>query len=539
MNESIKFRIKNFRSLKDIEIFLKPNIFLFGSNGSGKSSLLKAVSFFSNYVFNVLNYNLLYTDPYVYLVKSALKLNEYSIFNSYGDIVNNNDTSKKIEFITTVFNQETIIRKLSDIPKSVFIDQIVLSAEEIDYLIKFTKDNAKSKPDLDIFSTDYSQKSTEPINYRISFIFGNSKHDYDLLERICFEDIDEKFTFSFIPKLISSEVNMYPHLESQVDFSEEIEGSYLIKEFLESHLSIIPLFKLTDWDSINRNIVEKDIIREINSYFARKERNPGDDYFNHLSDIDKKLLYEKILRISDKLFIHIPIKINSVFSSLVYVPSIRELPKNSYQLSGGRFSEGDYLGIPKRLHEDLFRPTLKEEINKTFKDHFNLAENIDLLMEELSGCIITRNISNGSISNLSNASSGVQQLLPIVCFLLDDHPNSLFLCEQPELHLHPKLQTLLASFLVKKYKWSKVKIIETHSEHIIRKIQVLIAENELRKDDLAVYYFNKDEKSGTTSIKEFELEDNGFFKEPWPNGFFDDASDLAYSLLEAQIRRNN
>ena len=77
-------------------------------------------------------------------------------------------------------------------------------------------------------------------------------------------------------------------------------------------------------------------------------------------------------------------------------------------------------------------------------------------------------------------------------------------------------------------------IIETHSEHIIRKVQVLIANGKLDKDRVAVYYFDKDEKSGITSVRKMELEDNGFFKEPWPDGFFDDSFNLSMELLTAK-----
>ena len=69
---------------------------------------------------------------------------------------------------------------------------------------------------------------------------------------------------------------------------------------------------------------------------------------------------------------------------------------------------------------------------------------------------------------------------------------------------------------------------------MIRKIQVLIAKGDIDKNRVAVYYFNKDEKSGTTSIKEMEMEENGFFKEPWPDGFFDDSYNLARELIYAR-----
>jgi len=73
--------------------------------------------------------------------------------------------------------------------------------------------------------------------------------------------------------------------------------------------------------------------------------------------------------------------------------------------------------------------------------------------------------------------------------------------------------------------------IETHSEHLIRKIQVLIANGELDRDKVSVMYFDNNE--GSTKIKKMEIEENGFFKEPWPYGFFDDSANLSWELLTA------
>jgi len=144
--------------------------------------------------------------------------------------------------------------------------------------------------------------------------------------------------------------------------------------------------------------------------------------------------------------------------------------------------------------------------------------------------------------NLANESSGLIQLVPILLSLAD---NSLLSVEQPELHLHPKLQAAFADVLMVAERFNNNKylnkksiydkddfvLIETHSEHIIRKIQVLIAKGKLDREKIAVYYFDKTE--GTTKVKKMEIEENGFFNEPWPNGFFDDSANLSWELLTA------
>jgi predicted ATPase len=71
-------------------------------------------------------------------------------------------------------------------------------------------------------------------------------------------------------------------------------------------------------------------------------------------------------------------------------------------------------------------------------------------------------------------------------------------------------------------------LIETHSEHMIRRLQVLIANGELSNDDVAIYYVDKN-RLGNSFVKEYKINERGFFIEPWPEGFFDSTSK---SLME-------
>ncbi len=81
-----KIRIKNFKCLEDFEIDVKDINLLFGANGTGKSSFLKALM----YLFKNLNHG-----KYYDLVFS---LNEYVNLENYESVVTNNDISKQIEF---------------------------------------------------------------------------------------------------------------------------------------------------------------------------------------------------------------------------------------------------------------------------------------------------------------------------------------------------------------------------------------------------------------------------------------------------------
>ena len=80
-------------------------------------------------------------------------------------------------------------------------------------------------------------------------------------------------------------------------------------------------------------------------------------------------------------------------------------------------------------------------------------------------------------------------------------------------------------------------IIETHSEHLIRKLQVLIAKGELAREKVGVWYFKK--VNGITKVEKMEIDENGLFKNDWPDGFFDDSTDLTMELFEALRKRKN
>lgn len=88
--------------------------------------------------------------------------------------------------------------------------------------------------------------------------------------------------------------------------------------------------------------------------------------------------------------------------------------------------------------------------------------------------------------------------------------------EQPELHLHPAAQADLADLFVNcvlEGNNGKRIVIETHSEHLIRKLQVLIADknNMFTNEMIKIYYVDKD-KQGIAHVEEMKILPNGKFQ---------------------------
>ena len=86
---------------------------------------------------------------------------------------------------------------------------------------------------------------------------------------------------------------------------------------------------------------------------------------------------------------------------------------------------------------------------------------------------------------------------------------SLLIAEQPEIHLHPNAQTRLADLFIDIASENKKLLIETHSEHILMRIQRRIAEKAIPCSDVAVYYCEP--TSEGTTVKRIGLDGFGRF----------------------------
>ena len=157
---------------------------------------------------------------------------------------------------------------------------------------------------------------------------------------------------------------------------------------------------------------------------------------------------------------------------------------------------------------------------------------------------------NGVESNLIDVGFGISQVLPIISEVCtsslkrnrrsDLDINNIILVEQPELHLHPAAQARLADLFAMCISANENSrfIIETHSEHLISKLQVLIADENcaLTSDMVQILYVDKNE-NGEAFVQEMKIKENGKFVEEWPSGFFDQGYTLARQLAKASMQR--
>ena len=99
----------------------------------------------------------------------------------------------------------------------------------------------------------------------------------------------------------------------------------------------------------------------------------------------------------------------------------------------------------------------------------------------------------GPYRNLIDVGYGVSQVLPLVTELLREDAPSVFLLQQPEVHLHPSAQAALGSLFCQIANAERQLIIETHSDYILDRIRMDIRDNAsaLTPDDVSVLFFER------------------------------------------------
>lgn len=124
----------------------------------------------------------------------------------------------------------------------------------------------------------------------------------------------------------------------------------------------------------------------------------------------------------------------------------------------------------------------------------------------------------GPAFNLVDVGYGVSQVLPIVVDLLQSKKGSMFLLQQPEVHLHPRAQAELGSLMCQLVRSEgKSFVVETHSDYLLDRVRMDVRDRKgIRSGDVVILYFER--KGGQVEISDLRLDDAGNIVEP-PAGY--------------------
>ena len=136
---------------------------------------------------------------------------------------------------------------------------------------------------------------------------------------------------------------------------------------------------------------------------------------------------------------------------------------------------------------------------------------------------------SGVTVSFEDAGTGLSQMLPILANLaLFDSPTSnssvkedrVLVIEQPELHLHPRMQAKLMDLIIDvafRQSYTGSLILETHSEAMLMRLQRRIFERKIKVEDVSINFIEAIQ--GSSVLTQLRLDEDGSFKDRWPSSF--------------------
>lgn len=245
------------------------------------------------------------------------------------------------------------------------------------------------------------------------------------------------------------------------------------------------------------------------------------------------------------------VEYEAMMDRLYYLGPLREYPKREYHWAGA--SPND-VGVRGERTVDAILAATAQNLRRSLgykKKTKSFEEMIAYWLMQL-GLISSFRIERiGTDTNLYRAKVkrdqystealltdvgfGVSQVLPALVLLYYVPEGSTVLMEQPEIHLHPSVQSGLADVILTVAQTRNLQIIvESHSEHLLRRFQRRVADETASADDVKLYFV--EQAKGAAILSDLRLNMFGEV-ENWPDHFFGDELGEIGAIKTASLRR--
>lgn len=225
----------------------------------------------------------------------------------------------------------------------------------------------------------------------------------------------------------------------------------------------------------------------------------------------------------------------STLRGVEFIGAMRRPPERTYVNTGvaGQRVGADGRNWPGLLALDSARRAAGRSPLRKWFSEAGLAGNIAVtwLSDRHYEIRVTHPVS-GEIANVADVGQGTSQVLPVIVGGSRLREGSVYIVEEPEIHLHPRAQAALGDFFVNLSLDGVQCLVETHSEYLILRIQQRIADGSLSADQVLFYYASS--HSDGKRIRALHLDDSAAFREQIPGGFFPQRLEEARKLVEAR-----
>jgi predicted ATPase len=582
---SISFSLSNFKGFKELQsVNLKPLTVICGTNNSGKSSLIQSLLLMKQS-------HPTKFSPNTYGQLPLTFNGSYVQLGSFLDVVYNHLNDEEIVLKWKLQNEEIkpgfgfhirnysinseLTVKIKNI-KNIEVEKSLAQIEVNNFLFKDLNTN---------FSLELIRKNDGKYKIKlrnisvrditINIIYPNYKRDYrdnyinEIRELLKY--LEDKNIKSFQDRIIEEEC--FDH--AQITFQGIFPSQILINNFPQQSCSILkrireklPSIVKGRVSSKLEELIDK-IVRHLESIIINldKQQPQKDKYLDideSISKEDQDLSIGKEVSLLDYYFSYRAtfIFLREIWSGFRYIGPIREAPKRFYPFNDLRIIDiginGENMPLVLAVEKETIVPKYyrciykKKSIEKyELRDKDKLIDSVNWWLSdfkklppihsinELSGIINQVKVDSLGIElDLTDVGFGVSQILPIIVECLRMAEGETIILEQPEIHLHPSLQSKLADFFICMAKSGKNLVVETHSEHFINRLCLRIAQEESNdtRNLINILFVSCDEENKSSIAKPIEINKYGEI-ENWPVGFFDenDSRDLISATLKKRM----
>lgn len=531
-----RITFNNYKAFESGELELRPLTFLLGANSSGKSSLLHLQLLLSQTISSKMNYS------------SALRTNGQYI--SMGEDVNlikdrNLKNAVSFCFAVSLTGLAQLIKKYGETDNSLVIEWLrFLQVAEQDEFNHFYE---KIKSELS--KNEKAKKKDFLTRYFITSLYkqlSDSKEiDWDdfylrlpLVDLQCVEELK-----NYLKPLIDSCSNFLTDsnrsMEANLCYEFKIDENSGRLQVSTCEIRVDDKLLLGFRNSskgvasVNSEVFETDDFQTLIRKF------PLALEFNALELVDNGRYISPFQNFVMEMFMSVYSGVCEQYNKnkVIYIGPLRANPERYYFLDDSDrnldLNYKDANSLATILKNQTY---IKDKIN-SWLNKFELSIDVKLFKDIINNVVVTQNSQS---MDLTDVGFGISQILPILIAGFTGRKDSMTIMEQPEIHLHPKMQAELADLFIDIIKSSsddgminRCLLVETHSEYILKRIRRRIAEHSLSPNDVAIYFVDPRNRKNPESaiVRRIDIAQNGYIE--WPKDFYETElnDDLAFFSL--------